>query len=416
MQRATPLADGPAGAAGKRAAYVAQGFSPAQAAAGRAGAPCYPRGSPLVHLVHVIYHLGIGGGEVFLADLAVALAPRGIRQQVFCIGPAGPLADRLGAAGVRVTALGKRTAAGAGTIARLAAALRSARPDVVQLHGEAGLFWGLPAARLARAPHVVSLVYQNYPESTAKMRAARLLLPRAHAVIAGSESVRAFAVSSLGAPASRTHVVHCGIDIEAFTPRERPPIREAADARRLVTVGRLVQRKGHAVALAALAGVARARPDVELVIVGDGPERAALERLAAAAGLSRHVSFAGTVWPTREVLRGADLFLFPSLDEPQGLALLEAAASGVPIVASRTGGIPEMVDESSAVLVPPGDAEALGSAVVRLLADPARRRALAAAAGRRVHRFDIRAVARRYEAVYAGLIAPAAIHRGKEPA
>ena len=132
--------------------------------------------------------------------------------------------------------------------------------------------------------------------------------------------------------------------------------------------------------------------------------------------MSRHVSFAGTVWPTRKVLRGADLFLFPSLDEPQGLALLEAAASGVPIVASRTGGIPEMVDESSAVLVPPGDPEALGSAVVRLLADPARRRALAAAAARRVHRFDIRAVARRYEAVYAGLIAPAAILRGKEPA
>jgi glycosyltransferase involved in cell wall biosynthesis len=369
-----------------------------------------------VHLVHVIYHLGIGGGEVFLADLAVALAPRGIRQQVFCIGPAGPLAGRLRAAGVRVTALGKRTAAGVVTIARLAAALRSARPDVVQLHGEAGLYWGLPAATLAGAPHVVSLVYQNYPESKAKMRATRLLLPRAHAVIAGSESIRVFAVSSLGAPASRTHVVHCGIDVEAFTPREPLPIREAAHARRLVTVGRLVPRKGHAVAIEALAEVVRARPDAELVIVGEGPERAALERLAGACGLSRHVSFAGIVWPTREVLRGADLFLFPSLDEPQGLALLEAAAIGVPIVASRTGGIPEMVDESSAVLVPPGDAEALASAVVRLLADPARRTGLAAEAARRVHRFDIRAIARRYEALYSGMIAPGAIDRAQEPA
>ena len=368
-----------------------------------------------MHLAHVIYHLGIGGGEVFLADLAVVLAARGIRQQVFCIGPAGPLAGRLRAANVMVRALGKRTAAGAVTIARLAAALRSARPDVVQLHGEAGLFWGLPAARLAGAPHIVSLVYQNYPESKAKMRAARLLLPRAHAVIAGSESIRAFAVSSLGAPASRTRVIHCGIDVETFTRPERLPVRDATNARRLVTVGRLVPRKGHAVAIAALGEVVRGRPDAELVIVGEGPERAALERLAAASGLGRHVSFAGTVWPTREVLRGADLFLFPSLDEPQGLALLEAAATGVPIVASRTGGIPEMVDESSAVLVPPGDAAALGSAIVRLLADPERRAALAEQAARRVHRFDIRPIASRYEALYSDLAARRAIQT-EEPA
>jgi glycosyltransferase involved in cell wall biosynthesis len=369
-----------------------------------------------VHLVHVIYHLGIGGGEVFLADLAVALAARGIRQQVFCIGPAGPLSNRLCAAGIAVTALGKRTIAGAGTIARLAAALRSARPDVVQLHGEAGLFWGLPAARVARAARIVSLVYQNYPESKAKMRVARLLLPRAHAVVAGSESIRAFAVSSLGAPASRTHVVHCGIDVQAFTRSEPPPIRDAAHARRLVTVGRLVPRKGHAVAIAALAEVVRGRPEVELVIVGEGRERAALERLAAASGLTGHITFAGTVWPTREVLRGADLFLFPSLDEPQGLALLEAAAAGVPIVASRTGGIPEMVDESSAVLVPPGDAEALGSAIASLLADPERRAALAVEAARRVRRFDIRPIAGQYEALYSDLTASGRIHDREEPA
>jgi glycosyltransferase involved in cell wall biosynthesis len=366
-----------------------------------------PAASAPLTVAHVGWLSEVGGGELFLLDLVGRVDPARVRQRVLCLGPGGPPLARLAGSAAEVTQLRRGERSGLAMLARLALALRRERPHVVQTHGEAGVFWGLPAACLARCPATAALVYQCEPSARRKMAALRALLPRATAVVAGSAAVRRFVVGALGVPEERSLVVHCGIDPAPF--RTAAAARQAAPHRRrrpvVVAVGRLVPQKGHDVLLRAFARCGPAR-GAELWLVGDGPRRRRLAELAAALGISALVTFHGTVHPTCELLAAADVFAFPSLAEPQGLALLEAFAAGVPVVASRTGGVVEMVEDGrDGVLVPPGEVEPLAAALAALLDDPERGRRLAAAAQARLAAFDIRAVARRYERLWAALAA-----------
>jgi glycosyltransferase involved in cell wall biosynthesis len=141
------------------------------------------------------------------------------------------------------------------------------------------------------------------------------------------------------------------------------------------------------------------------MIVGDGPERLALERQAADLDVATAVTFAGTVYPSDVVLAQADVFVFPSLNEPQGLALLEAYAARVPVVASRTGGIPEMLDHGlDGLLVDPGDAAGLAAALRRMVEDGELRSACIAHAHSRLPAFDVGTLADEYLELYGSLL------------
>lgn len=352
-----------------------------------------------MRLAHVIYHLGVGGGEQFLADLVRPLAAARWRQRVWCVGPGGPLAAQVREAGVPVTALGKRTRLGAVTVLRLAAGLARFRPDIVQVHGEAGALWGLPAARLALCRHRVALVYQNAPERAVLMAAMRRCLRLAGHVIAGGASVARFTQERLGVPHDRISTILCGIDTARIptAPRREWPARPT-----LLTIGRLVARKGQQTAVDALSLLRRRGCDARLVIAGDGPARADLERRVRALDLDGAVEFRGTVWPDAPLWLEADVFVLPSHEEPQGLVVLEAFAAGVPVVASATGGIEEMVmHDDNGLLCPPRDAAVLASAFQRLSSDPALRARLVAGGRRSVPQHDIRRIAEAYHELYA---------------
>jgi glycosyltransferase involved in cell wall biosynthesis len=179
--------------------------------------------------------------------------------------------------------------------------------------------------------------------------------------------------------------------------------------RTILFVGRLIERKGVAHLIRALGTVRRTVP-ARLVIVGDGPERDSLERLAAATGVAAHVEFLGRV--SDEALRRAyataDVFALPSVldqrkdTEGLGVVLLEAMNYGVPVVASNIGGITDIVrHESTGLLVPPGDEDALAGALTKLLGDPELARSLGAG-GTRLLRdtFSWDSVVQRWEDVY----------------
>jgi glycosyltransferase involved in cell wall biosynthesis len=349
-------------------------------------------------ILHITWSLDVGGGEVFLSALTRALARRGRIQRVFTIGPRGRLADEVEAAGVPVTAFHKRSRAGLWTTARIAGAVRELRPALVHTHGEGGLFWGAPAAWLARVP-VVSLLYQHH-ETWIKQLTARTALRIPATVIAGSHAIASYVHDHLGVRRERLMMIHCGIEPAAFSPRPERRL-EASRGPVLVSVGRLVASKGHRILIEAFAQLRETWPRAELIIVGDGPERSALEHQTAVLGLTNAVRFPGTVYPTAGVLSRADVFVFPSLNEPQGLALLEAFAAGVPVVASRTGGIPEMLThEVHGLLVEPGRAPAIVAAVGRLIADNALREACVARARDRLRAFDVDILAAQYDALY----------------
>jgi glycosyltransferase involved in cell wall biosynthesis len=191
---------------------------------------------------------------------------------------------------------------------------------------------------------------------------------------------------------SRVHVVPNGIDAELFRPR---PIVDARARLGLgggpifAAVGRLSSDKGFHHAVQALALLNGDASDAQLVIVGEGPERQRLERLSRRLGVEKQVVFAGAQ-PHEGVshhLAAADAFLFPTeRDEAAPLVLPQAMACARPVVASRTGGITEVIGESGeyGVLVPPGDAAALAREMNTLLSDPSLRRRLGQAARRRV--------------------------------
>lgn len=185
---------------------------------------------------------------------------------------------------------------------------------------------------------------------------------------------------------TKFHIVHCGIEPGRYraTPHE---------GQRLLFVGRLAGVKGVPVLLEALAGVS-GRPDWHLDLIGDGPERKAIEAQARALNLSDRVTFHGyrSQADVAEALGRTDLFVLPSFAEGLPVVLMEALAAAVPVVTTRIAGVSELVaDGESGLLVPPGDAEALRWAITKLLDDPERRRRMGEAGRVKVaEAFDIR--------------------------
>ena len=165
----------------------------------------------------------------------------------------------------------------------------------------------------------------------------------------------------------RLHIVHCGVDPGQFAPVDRTPF-----AGRLLFVGRLAGVKGLPILLEAVAEVAKTFPNVELIVAGDGPDRANLERRAADLGITHCVRFVGyqSQAQVRQLLSQTDVFVMASFAEGVPVVLMEAMASGVPVVATRIAGIPELIeDQVSGLLAPPGDPKALAQKIAALLGD-----------------------------------------------
>jgi colanic acid/amylovoran biosynthesis glycosyltransferase len=183
--------------------------------------------------------------------------------------------------------------------------------------------------------------------------------------------------------------VHCGVDPSLYEVN-----RHADKGRRLLFVGRLVAAKGLPILLEAMAQLG----DAVLRVVGDGPDRKMLEEMARSLGVAGRVSFLGYQSQTqvRELFKQTDVFALSSFAEGVPVVLMEAMAAGVPVVATRIAGIPELVrDEENGLLVPPGDPDAASRALRRLIEDADLRNRFAAAGRKTIEgEFDVRAEAR----------------------
>ncbi len=180
------------------------------------------------------------------------------------------------------------------------------------------------------------------------------------AVVAVTEPV-ADHLRRSGISADKINVIHNGIDVTMRTAANT----SAAPAYRIAIVGRLVPVKAHSIALEALAMLSISCPSAEYLIIGEGPERAKLQRQAAVLGLSARVQFVGFRDDVQSVLRSCDLICMPSLSEGLPFAALEAATLGLPMVASNVGGLTQhFVDYKTARLVEPGSARLLAEALL----------------------------------------------------
>jgi len=310
-----------------------------------------------------------------------------------------------------VHACHKRSGFDAGAISRLRAWLRAVPGAVVHTHNAnahyhtvaAGL--GLPLAKVINTRHGMGA---SRPGSRGEWLYRRTMA-RTDIVAAVCEAARARFAQQGVRPRERLLAVPNGIRVEAFScasEERRVALRNALglapDVRVVGTVGRLNPVKDQATLLRAFARVHAASAGTALVLVGDGALRAALEAQSAALGLGDAVRFLGDRNDVRQLLQGFDAFVLSSLSEGYSMALLEACASGLPIVATDVGGNREIVAEGrNGLMVAPADEAALAEAMAALLNEPARA-ARMGQAGREwaLREASIATMATRYDALY----------------
>lgn len=351
-----------------------------------------------MRLLCVIDGLGFGGAERSLAELLPGLAAAGIEPMVVCLRrrEGGVERDVL-AQGFDVRFLPNSWPAQVRALRRM---IRETSPALVQTTLAAASLVGRFAAAGSGVPVLTSLVNQSYSRDRMEdphvravavrgIRAvdgwtARHLTTHFHAI---TRSVKRWAVETLRIPADRISVVERGRDplrLGEPGPERRSAARERLalprDAAVFVAVGRQEFQKGHRFLLEAMARVAADRPSAILLLAGrKGAETKHLRALAERPPLDRAVRFLGHRDDLPDVLAASDLFVFPSLWEGLGGAVIEAMALGLPIVASDLEPVREVVEDGRcALLVPPRSSDKLASAISSLLADDARARSLGA--------------------------------------
>ncbi len=234
-------------------------------------------------------------------------------------------------------------------------------------------------------------------------------LSRASFVVCISDFARSQAMAFLDYEQwGKLHVVHCGIDVNKFRPVAGAPRKDHSV--HLLNVGRLVELKGHATLLDALARVRAVGVDARLQIIGDGPNRAALESLASQLGVDAATTFAGAIGQDEipAFYEAADLFCLASFAEGIPSVLMEAMASEIPVVATRIAGIPELVEHGvTGLVVSPGRPDELAEALAGLCADAQQRAAMGRAAREKVVAdFELRRSARALQHIFADALMP----------
>jgi glycosyltransferase involved in cell wall biosynthesis len=375
-------------------------------------------GRTRIRIVHVAGSAEWGGGERYLELLARHLDRDAFALEV--IAPAeGALRARLGGLGVATHVVDLGALVSLRAVARLAGTLRRLGPDVVQSHGARSNFYTRLAARLAGVPAVVSTIHNalaDYP-----VGAPRLALYRAMDRVTRPLASLSLCVAEALArdEGHRSVVIHNGIDVDDFDPegararadRARTPL--GLDGRPVMGfVGRFTPQKDPLAFVRALAALRRTHPDVQGVLVGDGPLRREVEDAARALGVAAACRFLGEREDVATLLAAMDVFVLSSVSEGFPFAVLEAMAMERPVVATAVNGVPEIVEDGvTGRLVARGDGEGLARAVVETLAAPEAAHAMGRAGRRRVlERFTAQRMVAETQSLYLRLLpaAPAA--------
>jgi len=375
-----------------------------------------------IRVIYCIDNMQVGGTELNALRTAERLDPRRFSISVVCLRDKGPLLARYKDAGIPVHTFPMSSLFGLGAMqqaVRLIRLFRREGADVVHSHDAYTSVYGTLCARLAGVPGVIASRRSWYsPHLQGKiLRANRVAYRFAHRVVANSPSVSRLVETETGLPASRIITIPNFLDPEAFEPM--PP----ADRRRMLdeigvpegafvvgVVARLSPVKDHATLLRAIASLREQIPGLRCVLVGDGPERPAIEALAESLGIRDIVHLAGERTQPPNLHGLFDVSVLCSTSEAFPNSVLEAMAAARPVVATDVGGTPDAVRQgTTGLLVPPSDPSRLADAILRLYNEPAQRSKLGTAgcvAARAGYSAD--AVIRQVEALYTRLAGRAA--------
>jgi sugar transferase (PEP-CTERM/EpsH1 system associated) len=358
-------------------------------------------------VAHVVLSMDCGGLEAVVLDLVREGGRLGQDVSVVCLDRPGVLAPRVEAQGARLACLGKPPGIRPSTFHRLGALFRELRPDVVHTHQIGALFYAGPAARRCGVPVVVHTEHGKHYDRGRTRWLGRLAACTASRFFCVSADIAASAAERRIVPRRKLHVVSNGIDIDRFRDRgDGEAVRAALGiplgAPVIGTVGRLTEVKRQDLLIRAFGRLRARRDDAHLLLVGDGPWMGRLRELAAELGLAERVHFVGYQDRPAPYLRVMDVFVLSSRSEGMPLSVLEAWAAGLPVIGTRVGGLPELIDDGrTGLLVDFADEGALARAACDLIDDPGLAARLGEAGRDQVEsRFSLRRMADEYHRHY----------------
>jgi glycosyltransferase involved in cell wall biosynthesis len=396
--------------------------------------PYEPRLNDQINVMQIISNLSVGGAQEVVRTLVDYLATSRECQPMVCTFEGGPLLDPIQQSGIRVEMLPQRRY----TILALplfvadmirlwkllARLIQQYQIDVIQTHllrsldflmllllyttDVQAVFWTFHSANFEltqdRLPGKQGwLLAPKKLIHRLSYRLATRLAPRTSGFVAISDRVKESMVEALGPIGDRITVICNGVDTKRYGRAERQRSRDedknerstakagirnqlglAPDVRLIAMVGTLKKVKGHCYIIEAMSALAPRHPDVHLLIIGDGELRDDLQAQVTEQGLLDRIHFLGSRQDIPDLLATCDLFVLPSLWEGLSMALLEAMATGLPIVASSVSGtVQAIIPNQTGLLVPPGNVIELAEAIDELLSDPSYAQALGAAAKQR---------------------------------
>ncbi|HEY9073340.1 MAG TPA: glycosyltransferase [Desulfobaccales bacterium] len=349
-------------------------------------------GSP-ARVVFLLQDLKFGGTQRQTLELTRHLDPERFQVELWMLMAGDDLAPVAQSLDIPLVWLSRDSWVSPASLARLWRRLRRTPVDVLVLLTVVPNIWGRILGRLAGVPWIIG----NCRGGAGPWRQhERWLWPLADYIICNSGAIKMLLSNHYRVPPARLRVIHNGVDLDYFLPPVAAPRGNPA---RVLSVARLVPDKDHRTLIRAFRLVAGDHPDAELWLVGDGPEEKAIRQLAAEILPPGKVRFFPSQEDPRPFFQQAGLFVLSSVHEAFPNVVLEAMATGLPVVATRVGGLPEMVAPGeTGWLAPPRDPVALAAAISKLLADPQTMREFGAAGQRRVARcFPLAAMVRAHE-------------------
>lgn len=352
-------------------------------------------------ILQIIPYFCFGGAEIMCENLVYAQKQLGHEVIAVSLGPERTvISQRMETAGVRVEYLDKKPGLDLNMIPRLVKLMKREKPDAVHSHLSVIKYVGL-AAKLAGAKkyvHTVHSVAYEEAEGPLQKITNKFYFRNGWAVpVALSPEIQKTVLDLYGLAPEQVPIIYNGVDLSRCIPKEDHRTGETVN---ILHVGRFDIPKNHPGLLRAFARLHRELPQCRLHLVGDGESRPEMEVLAKELGIGDAVTFHGMQSNVYPYLHDADIFVLPSLYEGIPMTIIEAMGTGLPIAASRVGGIPGLLDGGESGMLIENDDDAIAAALKTLVLDQSLREAYGRKAKENSVRFSSRSMAEQYCDIY----------------
>jgi len=330
-------------------------------------------GEEKTKIIFLISGLEIGGAEVLLHDILKKIDRDRFETKVVSLAPIGEIGKRMEEDGFDVVSLNVKSKSNFLAPIKLFKLIKKENPDILHTHLFHAHFLGRIVGKMANVPKIISTIHNTdiggkYGIRETLMKVTR---PFRDKDIAVANIVKKRAIEKDFTSEKNSEIIYNGVDFENFPDKDKEEMRKSIginkDSKMLVTVGNLIEQKGYTYLVDAMEKVVEENKDVKLVIVGEGEKRKELEEKIEKKHLREHIELAGKVPDVNDYLQAADAYVMSSLWEGFPVVLLEACATGLPIVATDVGGNDELIKGDYGTLLEPKDTETLAREINKII-------------------------------------------------